>query len=257
MQFTYCTVAACGLFVTGAAFATAQDDQPVVQKDDYAVALIQRAADYLGEQEHFSVTAEIWQDTLIDGKLLQFGRTVDMMVSRPGKVRLDMATTDPTRSIYVDGKTVTMVDYSTNFYGVTDAAGTLDETIVMIDEKFDVQFPMEDVLLSKPFGSAAANAKSAQYLGATKVLGVDCDHVAFQHDALDWQAWIETGPMPVLRKVVISFKNDPTQPTTTAIFSDWDVLTPMPDFLFEFTPLSYQTKIEVLPPAKPADKAKE
>lgn len=250
MQFTYCSLAACGLFVAGEALASAQDDSAnAVQKDEFALTLIERAATYLGDLEHFSVTAEMWQDTVVDGNLLQFGKTVDVKVNRPNMVRLDMATTEPSRSIYYNGETVTMIDHRTNFYGVTEGAGSIDDTIVMIDEKFDVQFPMEDLLFSQPFGNAAENALSAQYLGTTLVLGEECHHVAFQHEALDWQAWIKTGPMPVLRKVVIAYKSDPTTPSVTAIFSDWDVLTPMPEFLFDFTPLPYQREIDVLPPS--------
>ncbi|MEO0796197.1 MAG: DUF2092 domain-containing protein [Verrucomicrobiota bacterium] len=246
------SLAVLGLFFW--ALVGAAQDKPAenaAPKDPYAIGLIQRAASYLAGQEHFSVQSEIWDDMFVEGSLLQFDRTVEVVVRRPDRIRMDISTTIPTRSIFYDGDTVTMVDQRTNQYGVTKGAGSIDETITMIDSKYDVEFPMEDLLFSKPFGNAAETALGAQYLGKTVILGVECDHVAFQHQVLDWQAWIATGPVPTLRKVVIDYKRPTNNPRTTAIFSDWDFTTPMPDFVFEFTPMAYQDEIEVLPQTSP------
>jgi len=250
--------AAVYLLLSAAVGAQAQTGDQASQKDKdaFAITLIERAANFLAEQEHFEVSAEIWEDIAIDGKLLQFSKTVDAMVKRPNKLRMDIASVEPTRSFFYNGSTVTMLDHRTNFYGTTPGAADIDETIVLVDEKLDVEFPMEDILFNHPFGNAARKSLSAQYLGVTEVLGTLCHHVAFQHELLDWQAWIETGPRPVLRKLFILHQQQPASPATTAIFSQWDFLKPMPDFVFDFTPMAYQSEIKVEPPAKLAAEKK-
>lgn len=258
MSTTHRTLALLGMTVASALPAFA-DDQPKEAKADvdaYAITLIERAAKFLGEAEHFSVDAEIWTDTVIDGKLLQFDKHVEMLVRRPDGVRINISTVEPTRSIYYNGKTITMVDYGTHFYATADTSDNIDDMIEAVDEQYEVEFPMEDLLFSNPFGNAAEKAVTGQYLGKTVVLGVECDHVAFQHPVVDWQAWIQTGPEPVLRKVVIDYHDKSVTPRVTSIFSDWDFLTPMPDFLFEFTPLSYQKKIDAAPRASATPDAK-
>jgi hypothetical protein len=59
-------------------------------------------------------------------------------------------------------------------------------------------------------------------LGQTDVNGRNCRALAFVEEDIDWQIWIENGPQPTPCKLVITYKNQPSQPQFTAVFSDWD-----------------------------------
>ncbi len=47
-------------------------------------------------------------------------------------------------------------------------------------------------------------------------------HLAFVQDEIDWQIWIQAGPRPVPRKLVITYKNEPGSPQYVARLFGWD-----------------------------------
>ena len=47
------------------------------------------------------------------------------------------------------------------------------------------------------------------------------------------------------RKFVITYKDEPDSPQYTAIFSNWDFTTKLPDFVFKFEPPPGASKIKV------------
>ena len=53
------------------------------------------------------------------------------------------------------------------------------------------------------------------------------------------------GARPVPRKFVITYKDEPDSPEFTAIFSNWDFTTQLPDFVFQFEPPPGAAKIDV------------
>jgi hypothetical protein len=77
-------------------------------------------------------------------------------------------------------------------------------------------------------------------------MGVPCEHLAFSADNVDWQVWIQDGPRPVPRKFVITYKDEPNDPQYTAVFSNWDFNTELPDFVFNFEPPPGAAKIPVM-----------
>ena len=52
--------------------------------------------------------------------------------------------------------------------------------------------------------------------------GRTCRTLAFVEKDINWQIWIENGPQPTPCKLVITYKNQPSQPQFTAVFKDWD-----------------------------------
>ena len=80
-----------------------------------------------------------------------------------------------------------------------------------------------------------------------------CHHVAFRQPLIDWQAWIEDGPVPLLRKVVIDYRQEFGEPQYTVTFDQWNVNADLPDFLFAFTPRSGYKRIQYLPFEEPTE----
>ena len=214
--------------------------------DPYALSIIQSASNYLGSAKNVQFVAEICEDAAIeDGPILQIARTVTVSLTRPAGLRLEVAAPEPTRTFTYNGKALTIYDVRTGFYGSIDAAPSLDETISNADE-IGIHFPIEDLLVSKPFGDGASKADSGQYLGLVNVLGTECHHLAFQSKSIEWQAWVQTGAKPLVRKVAVTFK-DEDDARLTAHISNWDLDTAIPASAFTFTPPPNSTKIEVLP----------
>lgn len=236
------------LFLSIPCLAWSKDAEESSSVDAMATEIINRAAEFLAAQEQFSVSVEVWEDTTVEGAKLQFSRNVHVQARRPDRVRIDVTTIEPLRSFYYDGKSVTVVDATTGFYGTAKAPQNIDETIAAMEDKLGITFPLDDVLLSKPFGGAADKALTGEYLGLESILGIHCHHLAFHHKAVDWQTWIADGPIPSIRKVVMTFRDEENAPQLTAIFDDWNFTTKFPDYIFNFKPRNDQKEISIMAP---------
>jgi hypothetical protein len=224
-------------------FAEEAKDNPEV--DPKAKEIIERAVDYLAKANQFRVSAEIWQDLEVEpGVKGQFSKVVEIQLRRPDRLRLDVSTSAPKRSFYYDGTSLTVFDRATGFFASAETPPTIDETLEVIEEKFGVAFPLEDLLLSRPFGDGASKAVAGSYYGLEPILGVMCHHVGFRSELIDWQAWIEDGAVPLVRKAVIDFKTEPGSPKWMVLLNKWDLETPLPDFVFQFDPPSGAIEID-------------
>ena len=123
--------------------------------DPQALAILKRAVDLLAGAGQFSVTAEIWEDVLLEnGNIAQTAKTADIKLRRPDRLQVDVKTTKPKRSFFYDGKTLTVVDQQKNYFGATAVPATIDETLNKASEVYGINFPLEDLLLSRPLPTA-------------------------------------------------------------------------------------------------------
>lgn len=237
-----------------AAAAAPAAAEPAV--DPRALSILKRAFDLLAGTPQFSVTAELWEDVILEnGSHAQTAKTAEIKLRRPDRLQVDVKTTQPKRSFFFDGKTLSVVDRQKNYYGSTPVPATIDEMLNKASEAYGIHFPLEDLLLSKPFGDGAAKATAGEYLGPQMVLGTLCHHLCFKGDNVDWQLWIQDGPLPVIRKAVLVSGADDDPANVTFLFNHWDLSTKLPDFLFTFEPAADATKVEILPEPAPAPAA--
>ena len=237
-------LAACALSGLMAVSVSAADAKPAI--DPHANELLKRMGDYLGQAQFFSVSAEVWQDVqLSSGQRIQAGRTIELQVRRPNRLRAEFHSTRHNRELVYDGEAITLLNRAQNFYGTVRASGSLDEAMDVASERFGIAMPLEDFIRSNPHKDLLQKATSGADLGSVAVLGVSCEHLVFTQDRIDWQIWIENGARPVPRKFVITYKDERDSPQYTAIFSNWDFATKLPDFVFKFEPPAGATKIKV------------
>jgi hypothetical protein len=168
-----------------------------------------------------------------------------LQVRRPDRFHAEVHSTRRNRALFYDGKSITLLNRVHNFYGSIPAPASLDEALDTASERFGITLPLEDLIVSDPYASAIQKVVSGSDLGPVTVLGVPCEHLAFSQDVIDWQIWIEDGVKPVPRKLVITYKDEDGSPQYTAIFSDWDFQTKLPDFLFTFEPPAGASKVNV------------
>lgn len=213
----------------------------------HANELLRRTSDYLSQAPFFSVNAEVWQDAVTaSGMRVQATRTVDLEVRRPNRLHAEIRSTRRNRGIWYDGKTISMLDRNRSSYGVISAPNNLDEMLETATTRFGIGIPLDDLIQSNPYASVVRNVTSGTDIGPATVLGVPCEHLAFSQTNIDWQIWIEEGPRPVPRKIVIIYKDEEGSPQYTAIFSDWDFQTKLPEFVFNFEPPPGATKVNVM-----------
>lgn len=215
--------------------------------DPQALMIFERASSFLAKQKQFSMSAEIWEDFVLEnGNKIQFARTVKLELRRPDHFRATVATTQPERTFFYNGKSVIFLDQIAGFFGIVSAPSTITKTITAMEQDYNLTFPLDDLLMSNPYEGSAAKATSGQYFGIEKILGEKCHHMAFQHEQIDWQVWVEEGPVPVLRKLVLTQKQEEGSPQYTAIFKSWDFTTELPDYLFNFETTSDFRQIDMI-----------
>ena len=224
--------------------ASAAEDKPAI--DPHANEMLKRMSDYLGQARFFSVDAEIWQDVqLSSGERVQAGRATTLQVRRPNRFHGQVHSTRRDRELIYDGSELTLFNRIQNLYGTVRASGPLDQVMDLAAERFGINMPLEDFVRSDPYKDLLQKVTSGTDVGPVTVMGTPCEHLAFTQDNIDWQIWIEKGPRPVPRKFLITYKDEPDSPQYTAIFSNWDFVTELPDFLFKFEPPAGASKIKV------------
>jgi hypothetical protein len=223
---------------------SAADDKPAI--DPHADELLKRMGDCLAQAKFFCVSAEVWQDIqLSSGQRIQAGRTIELQVRRPDRLRAEVHSPRHNRELVYDGTGITLFNRVENLYGTARASGSLDEAMDVASERFGIAMPLEDFVRSDPHKDLLRKATSGADIGPVAVMGVACEHLAFTQDNIDWQVWIENGARPVPRKFVITYKDEADSPQFIAIFSKWDFTTPLPDFVFKFEPPPGASKIKV------------
>jgi hypothetical protein len=238
--------ALCGFFTVGSAFAA---DPSASNVDPEADRLLRAVCAKLAAEKAYSFKVEVWEDAVVFGHKVTTTKTEEVQVRRPDRVQIEVRSPKRSRGIWYDGQTFTLLDRVHNLYGSVPVPETIDKFVDAAHDKFGISFPLEDLFVNDPYASASAAIKGGVYFGKVTVLGNPCQHIAFSTDQVDWQLWIQDGPNPLPRKLVITYKKEATAPQFTAIFSGWKLKSGISDKTFVFTPPKGAAKIEVLPAA--------
>ena len=215
--------------------APAAATQPTV--DPLADQILRDCCDYLAQTPAFSVLAEIWKDEVLpSGHKIQVTREMEFDLRRPDHLHVDARAHQKGRSIWYDGKTLTVLDREKNLYGVDDAPATIDQTLDLAADTYGITVPLEDLAVSDPYTSSMKNVTTGGYFGDEPVLGVPSRHIGFSTDKIDWQLWVANGPQPLPQKLVITYKTEDQSPQFIAIFSKWNLTDRAADLAFQFIP---------------------
>ena len=211
-----------------------------------AQRVLTAACQYLAESKYFGLTGEIWREHVTaTGQKVHFSRTVTMEVKRPNRLHVELASPHTQRGFWYDGKTMTILDRQPGFFSMAPMPDTLDAAIDKAHEDFDIDLPLIDLAVSAPYKNATAKVVKGTYYGLTPVLGVSCHHLAFTQENVDWEIWIEEGPQPLIRKFVITHKNEEGGPEFTAYITQWNLTERISDSDFVFEPPRGATRVEM------------
>ncbi|HUB44600.1 MAG TPA: DUF2092 domain-containing protein [Acetobacteraceae bacterium] len=185
--------------------------------------LLQQMGAYLGSAQQFTFHADITFDHVLpSGQKLQYEAAEDVALRRPDGVYVAWSGDLGDRQFWYDGKTVTLYDPATSFYGAEAAPGTIDAMLEMVVKQLGFAPPLADFLYTDPYHAVRGNVQFSLDLGVTDVDGRECQAFAFVEKDIDWQVWIDTGPQLTPCKLVITYKTQPSQPQFSAVFTGWD-----------------------------------
>lgn len=199
-----------------AGVACAQSPRPAPEVDPKADAILRQLSDHNKQVTNavFRLTDTI-DDVQEDGQKIQFSHVRVMTVARPGKLKIETSGDVNHRTLWKDGKTITVLDKDKKVYAQVPDPGTIEQAIDMLQEKYGMSMPAADLLSSNVYQTMTADCDAIQYIGIGYVGEEKCHHLAFSSDSIDWQMWITDGDKPVTRKMVITYKRLPGEPQYT------------------------------------------
>jgi hypothetical protein len=205
----------------GSSPAVADHVPPVIAEQ--ADTLLKQMGAYIGSADEFTFHADITFDHVLpSGQKLQFAAAEDVALQRPGRLYVEWSGDLGDRQFWYDGKSVTLYDPSSPFYASASVPPQLDAMLDKLLPDLDFSPPLVDFLYSDPYQRVKGNVQYGFDLGENDVGGRSCRTLAFVEKDIDWQIWIDPGPQLIPCKLVITYKNQPSQPQFTAVFTDWD-----------------------------------
>jgi hypothetical protein len=153
----------------------------------------------------------------------------------PDRLRISVTSDRHNRLWVYDGKTLTLLARGANYYATVPAPATIAQLADVLQDKHDLELPLEDLFRWGGPHSQDTVITSAMFIGPSQVDGVSCGHYAFRQDGLDWQVWIQFGDSPLPRKLVLTTLTDEARPQYTATYA-WNLAPSFNDAAFAFVP---------------------
>jgi hypothetical protein len=221
--------------------------EPAVVED------LQRAAALLASAPKLSFRAETGYDAVQrNGQKIEFGSTRRILLRRPDHVFVEAERRDGARKrLFFDGETLSYFDVGENAYAVASKPGDVGAAIDYLVDALATPFPLADLLRNDLAERVTRGLLVARFAGEETLAGVLCDHVALRKQDVDIQLWIETGERPLIRRVVITYRDAPGQPQFWANLFDWSFAPDAAEARFAFRPPKGAEKIPFAPRATP------
>ncbi len=234
------------LVVCGASQLARAGDTPAIEAR--ADRILRAMSEYLQSADQFTFQADVSYDSvLVNGQKIQYGGTGEITVHRPDRLRVEHRGDEGDLRVVFNGRTFTLYDLSVDFYAQKEIKADIDTAVDRMFEKFGFSVPTADLIYADPYSTLTASVDSGFHVGLHTVQGVRCHHLAFSQESIDWQIWIEDGPRPLPRKLLITYKDEPGSPQYAVQLSGWDLRPHISDAYFEFHPPEGVGRIEFLP----------
>ena len=216
--------------------------------DPDAESILKSMSSYLGETKAFSVNADIdFEVVTRNGQKLQLSSFATVVLKRPAKFHFQRKGMIADAEFIFDGKTLTLHGKKRNVYAQIQVPGTIDDAIRAYELETGIPAPGADLLFADPYAILSSGVVSSSYLGTAYVNGVECHHLAFREDKVDWQLWVKVGDEPLPMKYVITTKWHTAAPQYEIRFRDWDTNPQINDKRFTFSAPEGATRLETIP----------
>jgi hypothetical protein len=193
-------------------------------------------------------------DVLPSGQKVQLTGAVELKARRPDRLRVDLVSDSKNEQLYYDGVTFTVYEPTVGYYASFAAPPSLRGLVDVLEKRYGVDLPLADLFRLGTDEAQIAAILGARKVGFSTIKGSVCSHYAFHQPDVDWELWIQEGPQPLPRKLVITTTAERTQPQHTEVMS-WNLTPRLDDPIFVFSAPANATRIDFdvlgAPPAAP------
>lgn len=187
-----------------------------------AKTLLKSMSDYLAAQKAISFSYDTNLEIVTkDEQKLALASSGTIALNRPDKIRASRHGGFADIEAVFDGKTLTLLGKHANAYAQVEVPGTIDHLVDELRDKYDRPVPGADLILSNTYDELMSSVIDVKDLGSGVIGGVECDHLAFRAEEVDWQIWIAQGPRPYPCRYVITSKRVTDKPEYSVQIRDW------------------------------------
>jgi hypothetical protein len=245
--------------VTGPeSLAASQQQQPAISEEASA-ALLRMGQTLRSEQYSFQVrTIRVYADP--NGDPLHIFHTMKVTVHRPNRLLVDVNGDDGQNKLVFDGKNAVVYSGAEKKYAMVPVPGGTNQA--MMEElvgRLGVDFPLADFLTEAPNKAFLTGVTSGRVVGTVTIDGSPYLHLFFaQPPGIELELWLSKNDQSLPKRLIVTYRNLPGQPSFIAEFSDWnfDIHPSDADFAFQPPPGATQIELKPVAAAKPPAKGK-
>ena len=208
--------------------------------------LMHRMSDRLAQVNALALEAEeIYDEVPADRPRTQLMNVRHVAMRRPDRLVADAAGDAQNRALWYDGKTASSLDREQNVWTSGAVPPIVDGALDWVFDQTGTVVPLADFLYVDVYDRMMSEVQRGVYLGVHEAAGVPCHHLSFEQATIDWQLWIDAGPDPLPRKLVIAYKTEDDVPQYSVTIRKWNVKADLPEALFRFVPPAGAKRIEI------------
>lgn len=217
------------------------------QETSDAKKIVKAMSDYVTSQKNISFAFDSTIEVVTrQQQKIQFSSSGQVLLSRPDKIRATRTGGYADVELVFDGKTATLYGKHRNLYAQVDALGSVDQLVERMRSRLEVDMPGADLLMTTVFDDLMNGVIISSHIGRGVIEGIECEHLAFRNDDVDWQLWVEVGAKPIPRKYVITTTAVNGGPQYTLVIRDWKTDGQPAPNAFAFTPAAGAEKVEIV-----------
>lgn len=223
--------------------------------DSKALVPLKRMSDTLAAAKAFTFKSDtILEVPATTGQFLTLFSTADVALQRPNKLRARLRGEAPWFDFYYDGSTVSSFAPGSKVCSVEKAPPTVDAMLAGLEQETGIRFATAPLFFSNPYQILTKGLTSAIVVGPAVVHGTPCEHLAFRSPGVNWEIWIESGPLALPRRLAVTFTDRPNFPRTLVEFSHWNLRPWLRDGDFVFQKPARTTEVPYAAVLKAADR---
>ena len=187
-----------------------------------AKRLLKAMSDYLAAQKAIAFAYDSNLDIVsTQQQKISLAASGTVVMNRPDKLHVTRRGGFADMEMSFDGKAVTLLGKNSNMAAQVEAAGTIDQLVDVLRDKYHRPVPGADLLIADPYKELMPEVTEVKDLGSGVIRGMECDHLAFRTREVDWQIWIAQGASPYPCRYSITSRKVSGAPEYRLDIRDW------------------------------------
>jgi hypothetical protein len=215
--------------------------------DPRAVIILDRMSEVIGELNSCSFKVKTSVDRIDHEKgLIKQFFNHDVFMVGPDKMHVQTNGANGKKGYWYNGDLLMYYSLSTNQYGFIETPDNILETIDLVHEEYDIEFPAADFFYPSFSDDLMESNDRVDYLGLVTIDGVDCHHIVASNPDTNIQIWVSNDTFVLPLRYTIHEKKEGYTLQFEGIFSEWKINPILPDAIFDFVVPENATRLSIL-----------